>query len=241
MDSEYGAVYEDLYHRHWWWQSREKLIANVLKRFRPGNGWDGILDVGCGNGLSFELLSRFGRSVFGIEIDRRLVDDDGPHRKQIHVGPLDDTYEAPCSFSLITLLDVLEHIEDPVSVLRRVKQVATTHANVLITVPAFEGLWTSHDTMNEHYKRYTKQSLAHLARDADLEILHTEYFFHWVAPVKLVLRLKERLAGPSRSPVPQLPGSVVNRALYTISRMEQMAPPVLRPPFGSSLLLMGKF
>jgi 2-polyprenyl-3-methyl-5-hydroxy-6-metoxy-1,4-benzoquinol methylase len=241
VDPDYGIAYEDLYRRHWWWRARERLIALVLERFAPDSGWEGILDIGCGNGLTFDCLEQFGTCVHGIEADRRLVSEDGPHRHQIHVGPFDATYEPPVVFSLVTMFDVLEHIEDPLSALERVRSLASPNANLFVTVPAFSSLWTSHDDLNHHHVRYTRGTLKKLMHAAAVKVLHMEYFFHWVAPAKLVVRLKERVAGVSSASVPTVPPMMINRLLYGLSRSEQMLPSSMKPPFGSSLLLMGQF
>lgn len=241
MDPDYGAAYEDLYRRHWWWRARERLLERTLSRFAPVTGWESILDVGCGNGLAFDFLRRFGKEVRGIELDAELVSGDGPDRDLIHVGPLDETYEPPFSFSLITMLDVLEHIENPLPVLERARSVACAEASLLVTVPAFRGLWTSHDEMNRHYTRYTRSTLKEIVGSSGVNVLHLEYFFHWLAPAKLAVQAKERLTGPARATVPTVPPGPVNRLLYGVSRCEQMIPSAVKPPFGSSLILMGQF
>ena len=61
MDPTYGANYEELYRRHWWWRAREAAILHELARLKPAGGWRRILDVGCGNGLFFDRLSELGR------------------------------------------------------------------------------------------------------------------------------------------------------------------------------------
>jgi len=241
VDPDYGIAYENLYRLHWWWRAREEVITRTLARFRPPNGWDGILDVGCGDGLSFDWLGRFGKVIHGVEIDPRLVRQEGPLRDRIHLGPFDDTYEPPMAFSLITMLDVVEHMEDPAGALRRAGSVARPGGDLLITVPAFRALWTAHDELNHHYVRYTKQSLRTLVESVGVRVLHDEYFFHWVAPAKLITRFKEQLVGPSASVIPTVPAGWINHSLIALSRAERLLPDWLRPPFGSSLLMMGRF
>lgn len=241
MDPEYGGAYENLFNHHWWWRAREDFISTTLSRFKPQGGWDGILDVGCGNGLSFGWLSGFGRPVYGVEVDRRLVRDDNPQRDRIHVGRFDASYQPPMSFSLVTMLDVVEHMENPSEALLRARAVSRPGGHLLITVPAFQTLWTSHDEINHHYTRYTKRTLASLLDSIGLRVLHDQYFFHWVAPAKLVTRVKERVFGTSSPSIPKVPTGWLNKTLLTISRAEQLLPSWTKPPFGSSLLLMGRF
>ena len=75
MDQEYARQYEELYQRHWWWRCRESLILRVLERISREESLAAdrqILDVGCGNGLFFDKLQRFGK-VAGIEPDEILM------------------------------------------------------------------------------------------------------------------------------------------------------------------------
>ena len=83
MQQPYAAEYNRLYHEHWWWRSREAILMDVLARFCPRRGDLEILDVGCGDGLFFPELERFGR-VRGIEVDEGLLDPEGPYRERIY-------------------------------------------------------------------------------------------------------------------------------------------------------------
>ena len=58
MDSDYGARYRDLFQRHWWWRARERVILDALRAHQPAAGWRDVLDVGCGDGLFFDELSK---------------------------------------------------------------------------------------------------------------------------------------------------------------------------------------
>ena len=97
---------------HWWWRSREAILLDLLTRLVPAAGALEILDVGCGDGLFFPELERFGR-VRGIEVDEGLLDPDGPYRPDL-ARPLGDAaYQGDdWRFDLITALDVIEHIAD---------------------------------------------------------------------------------------------------------------------------------
>lgn len=70
-------------------------------------------------------------------------------------------------YSLILMLDVLEHLEDPVGALQHAVDLLTPEGTLLITVPAFMALWTNHDVLNHHLTRYTKRSFSNVARGQD--------------------------------------------------------------------------
>jgi 2-polyprenyl-3-methyl-5-hydroxy-6-metoxy-1,4-benzoquinol methylase len=104
----------DLYERHWWWRARERAILNVLRSRQPGQGWKGLLDVGCGEALFFDELAHFGE-VEGVEPEESLISPDSPHRARIHVGNFDRPAQLAGEFSVVLMLDALEHLADPVA------------------------------------------------------------------------------------------------------------------------------
>ena len=234
MDKHYALHYRELYERHWWWRAREELVLATLERWRPAEGWRAILDVGCGDGLFFEKLSPFGQ-VEGIEMDPTGIRRDGPWAERIRIGPFDESFQPGKKYSLLLMLDVLEHFQDPVGALGRALALLEPHGRILLTVPAFLLLWTSHDELNHHRTRYTRRSLASLGGQAGARILFSRYFFRWPAPVKLAVRIKESLFG-SHPTTPQVPPNWLNQALYGISRGEEKILGRIPLPFGSSLL-----
>jgi SAM-dependent methyltransferase len=237
MDPQYGHGYADLFRRHWWWRAREALLLQELRRARPVGGWRSVLDIGCGDGLFFDRLKEFGE-VEGVEPDAALVTPDGPHRAQIHVGPFDASFRPGKRYSLVLMLDVLEHLPDAPGALRAALDLLEPGGTFVATVPAFESLWTGHDDFNHHLTRYTRTTFRKLAHAAGLHIARERYFFHWTFPVKLLVRLKEAIQ--QRPPEPEgVPPAMVNKALYALSRVEQAMLGHLRPPFGSSLLVVG--
>jgi SAM-dependent methyltransferase len=240
MDADYGARYRELFQRHWWWRARERVILEALRTHRPASGWRNVLDVGCGDGLFFDELGRLPgvQLVEGVDPGADLVSPDGPHRARIHVAPFDATFQPGRRYSLIVMLDVLEHLPDPAASLRHALSLLEPDGVFLATVPAFMALWTRHDDLNHHYTRYDKASFSALAADAGLRIDDARYFFHWTAVGKLATRLKEALV-PGAPASPRVPPPAVNGVLYALSRTEARLLGGLCVPFGSSLLAVG--
>jgi 2-polyprenyl-3-methyl-5-hydroxy-6-metoxy-1,4-benzoquinol methylase len=240
MDSDYGRQYRELFERHWWWRARERVILDVLRANRPASGWRAVLDVGCGDGLFFDALARLDgvTLVEGVEPARDLVSSDGPHVRRIHVMPFDSSFQPDQRYSLILMLDVLEHLPDPVAAVAHARSLLEPDGVLLVTVPAFMALWTRHDDLNHHYTRYSEHSFRVVAAAAGLRIKAARYFFHWVTGAKLATRLAEALL-PGKPDVPSVPPAPVNRALYALSRLEERLARVVRIPFGSSLLVVG--
>ena len=233
MDPEYAARYAELHATHWWWRAREAFVLDALERRRGAVGGR-ILDVGCGDGLLFGELARLG-DVEGVEPDAAVVTPDGPWSSRIAVRPFDETFRPAYRYAQVLFLDVLEHVDDPVSMLAHALELLEPGGFVLVTVPALPALWTSHDDLNRHRARYTRRGLDRLARAAGARVETTRYFFHWLVPVKLAVRLKESVV-PAEPRTPGIPPRLLNEALERASRVEQATVSRLRVPFGASLL-----
>jgi SAM-dependent methyltransferase len=237
MERSYADAYRDLYQKHWWWRAREVLILRLLRELcaaQPVGTPPRILDVGCGDGLFFPRLAELGE-VSGVEADAQIVTVQGPLRERIHIGPFDESFAPGGSFDLILMLDVLEHLPDPGRALAHARRLLAPQGRLVVTVPAFLALWTRHDEWNQHRTRYTKRTLRAEAEEAGLDIEDGFYFFHWTAPAKLLVRLKERF-GLQSDQAPHLPSALANALAFRLTRWEQVLLGRLRLPFGSSLL-----
>jgi SAM-dependent methyltransferase len=237
MDPAYGARYEDLYRTHWWWRAREAAILIELKRLEPAGGFRRILDVGCGNGLFFDRLSELGE-VEGVEPDAALLDPKGPWRHAIHAVPFDDAFRTEHRFGAIVILDVLEHLDDPVAALHHAVGLLAPGGVIVCTVPAFQWLWTGHDVLNHHRRRYNRPAFRDLARRAGMRITSERYLFQWLVPAKLGVRLLERVRKSPPRP-PSIPPEPLNTFLRIISRIQERVTSVIRVPWGGSLMVSG--
>jgi SAM-dependent methyltransferase len=236
VDPKYGERYRELFEHHWWWRARTNLIIETLQRLLSCGGGESILDVGCGDGLFFDRLAQFGE-VEGVEPGAELVSENNPHRKRIHVCPFDEGFLPGKQYSVILMLDVLEHLENPARALRHVAHLLKPGGRFVATVPAFMALWTNHDVLNHHQTRYTKASIRTVAGETGLRIEEQRYLYHWTCPAKLVVGAVERMF-PSEPSPPKVPPSWLNQILYKLSRIEQQTLTRLPMPFGSSLLVV---
>jgi SAM-dependent methyltransferase len=240
MERTYTEIYRDLYFRHWWWRAREEFLVAILRRYLPRKPQRHLLDIGCGAGQFFERLAEFG-SVEGIEPDTSLQTGRSDVDDRIHWGTL-QTFRPNRRFSAVLLLDVLEHVPDPILTMTTAAGLLEPGGVIIATVPAFPVLWTRHDELNNHLVRYTKQTLAEVAHQAGCDINLLRYFFHWTFPAKLVVRMREQWfgGGVDESVIPHVPSAKINRALYLFSRAEQVCTASVSLPFGSSLLFVGR-
>ena len=238
MDPAYGQTYRDLYRRHWWWRARERVVLAHLDRARPEAGWRRALDVGCGDGLLFPALRGYAAHVEGVEPDAALVSRAAREDGTIHVRPFDASFVPGRTFDLVLFLDVLEHLDEPAAAVAHAASLMDPGGTLLVTVPAFMHLWTTHDDLNHHRTRYTRSRLTallstHFALDT------VRYFFRWVHPVKAAQHVAEAVLRPEPAP-PGIPPRPLNTALYMLSRAEDALLGWSGIPVGSSLLAVGR-
>lgn len=232
MDASYTKAYADLYRRHWWWRVREAILLERIRDLLGNRAHEArILDVGCGAGLFFDALEQFGR-VEGIESDPVAVAQSGRWRSRIHTGVV-ETFTSDKPFDVILALDVVEHIRTPAVMLRHAARLLAADGRMVITTPAFNWLWTSHDRLNHHVKRYTAVEMRALIREAGLDPIDTRYLFQSLVVPKLLVRTMEALR-PAPPALPKIPPASLNHALETWFRTEHAIAGWL--PFGSSVM-----
>jgi SAM-dependent methyltransferase len=192
MDRDYELQTHRAEDRHWWYRGRRKVLEGVITGLRlPGRAR--ILDAGCGSGRNMIDLARHG-VVTGIELSDISVQlARGRSVGEVIAGsvlqmPFDDD-----SFELAASLDVIEHLEDDLGALRELRRVVAPGGSLLVTVPAYPWLWSGHDEINHHHRRYTRRSLERVARQAGWEQVRTTYFNSLLLPVAILLRILDRL------------------------------------------------
>lgn len=236
MQADYARAYRTLWQRHWWWRSREAFLLGWLDELHRRDPLRRILDVGCGDGLFFDRLSRFGE-VSGLEPDGALVSD--PRwRGRIRVEPLGRQFRGGADHDLVLMLDVLEHIEDDATALAAAWTALRPGGRLLLTVPALGWLWSRHDEANQHYRRYDRPGLAAALRGAGFEIETLRYFFFWTVAPLLARRWLAPAGGgigTADYAVP-IPAEPINRALGWLSRGDHAVGRWVPWPLGSSLL-----
>ena len=238
MDQEYRDRYATLYRRHWWWRAREWYLTRQLDRVVGAGGAGDILDFGCGDGLFFPVLERYGRP-FGVETDTGLLSPENKWRDRITSQWTDGDPAEAGRYGLIVALDVLEHIENPHPVAAEFRRRLRPDGLCLITVPAFQSMWTRHDDVNQHVHRHTQREMESMLRGSGFEIVDARYFFVWVGVAKWFLARLQSLV-PGRAKPPSLPWAPVNAIVRGISLLEMRVLGRLRPAFGSSLLVLAR-
>jgi SAM-dependent methyltransferase len=182
---------------HWWYRGRRRVILAELERL-PLPAGASVLDAGCGSGRTLQELTRFGE-VTGIELD---PDAAGLARSRGHgevrVGRLEQLPWEDGSFDLITCLDVIEHTPDDRATLRELRRVTRPGGFLLVTVPAYQALWSLHDQANHHYRRYGRRGLRAAAQAAGWRVERVTSFNSLLLAPAAAVRLAQRRIGTHR-------------------------------------------
>lgn len=215
--------------RHWWYRARREVLASLIaRRIAPPPG-GAILEIGCGTGHNLAMLGRFGH-VDAIELDpaARAVATQRLGREVS--GSRLPGLEGVCEghYDLVALLDVLEHVEDDRAALASIARRLTPGGAILLTVPAFQWMWSAHDVVNHHHRRYSKAALSAAIKEAGLSATFIGYFNSILFPLAAAARLAGRLTGKEDSD-DTLPPAPVNRAFEALFGLERHA--IGRLPF----------
>ncbi|KAI1693585.1 methyltransferase domain-containing protein [Ditylenchus destructor] len=162
---------------HWWYVARRDILADFIGReVNPPKGAR-ILEIGCGTGHNLPMLGAFGE-VDAIEIDPAAREIASQRLgKEVGSSPLPElTGVADGQYDMIAVLDVVEHIEDDVAALEAMAKRLKPGGTILITVPAHQWMWSAHDVVNHHKRRYSKATLIAALERAGLKWRKLGYF-----------------------------------------------------------------
>ena len=231
------AAIEDV---HWWFVGRRKIIDNVLSGL-PLPPESDILEAGCGTGGNLAMLARYGQ-VRGIEVDetaRRFAV--ARQTGEVVAGRLPDGIPFPGrSFDLIVLFDVLEHIDDDEGAVRALHARQKPGGWLVVTVPAFRFLWSRHDEIHHHRRRYTAGDVGRTVTAAGYTIHYATYFNMWLLPLMIASRLAQRFTGSSSVAGREVPGSLLNKAFAGIMASERFLMGSTALPAGGSVLMVAR-
>ena len=200
MDPGYVAVHAEEDRRHWWFLGRQAIILAEMARWLPA-GRLRLAELGCGSGGLLTGLARFGE-VVGVEADPALREAARRRGLPVLSGTLpDDIPLAPGTLDAACLFDVLEHLDDDGRALARIRSLLAPGGLLFVTVPAYAWLWSRHDELLGHRRRYTARGLRLLAEHAGFHVERLTYFNTLLAPPILPLPLLPP-PPPRPSPLP---------------------------------------
>ncbi len=243
MIPDYVRQYELLEKSHWWWKARREIIKRKLLTLSAGrrlNGKFSLLDMGCGSGITLKSL-KDDFECYGLEPDPLLVER---ARQNSEVPVLQGALPQAVpdfgrKFDFVLLLDVLEHIEDDVKALQTVKSMLNPGGQIIINVPAFSFLWSIHDEVNEHKRRYEVDKLKTKIQSAGLKLRSVEF---WCTCFFLIVYLVRKCFARKTTSMQhyrvRIPPRAINLFLERFVVFEHSFLQRVQAPFGLSLMVV---
>ncbi len=247
MDPQFYKEYYTLERSHWWFKARLQILERLFLRQVKQERDLKILNVGVATGATTEMLAKYG-TVTSVEYDQACCDFllEKTGIEAINASLTELPFEDN-SFDLVCAFDVIEHIEDDSLAVSEINRVLKPGSNYFVTVPAFQFLWSNHDVVNHHFRRYTRGQLNELFTKQNMNVGYSSYFNFWlffpIALVRTILNLlpRKKNADTSGSDNEVLSSSnILNKLLFTIFRSERaLLSTGVKFPLGISIVSLG--
>lgn len=241
MEADVYAIESTIEEGHWWFVGRRRLFATILEELGTPLDAD-ILEVGSGTGANLRLLKTLGfRRFQGIDLSPIAVELS--RRKGFDSVAQGDLRALPWpddNFDLVIATDILEHIDDDKDAMMEIARVLRPGGHVLVTVPALQILWSVHDQIADHYRRYSRASLLNVLRQSGLEAREICYFNYILLPLIALARgIISLLRLPLRNPN-TINTRILNWLLTRVFHIDIWSARRWKPPLGVSILLIGR-
>lgn len=239
METEAYSIAADVEKKHWWFCGRRAILRSVLNQLAvPNDASCRILEVGCGNGGNLPLLAEYGQ-VTAVEID-----DEARGRAakcgiaQIEKGYLPDglPFKGP-TFDLILALDVVEHVDNDLESIRALREILNPNGILLITVPAYQWLWSEHDELTHHKRRYNLVQCKELLAEGGFSTHYATYFNSLLFPLAVThIKLRKYFSDDPYGAL-RIPSPCINRLLLSTFALESKLIPATTIAYGVSILI----
>jgi len=210
---------------HWWFLARRELFLRQVAHAAHELGAPGrrlrILDYGCGTGFNLPFLAAWG-DVVGADVAAEALGDFRKATEFVRLDLRDDLHAHHGRFDVVVALDVLEHCDDDVEGLRDMRRFVAAGGQMVLTVPAYQWLWSGEDVVSRHQRRYTKSTLLAACRSAGLEVRYASYFNLAILPAMAAVIWARRLVSAeslAHSNLRETPGWL-NATLHAVCGLE---------------------
>jgi 2-polyprenyl-3-methyl-5-hydroxy-6-metoxy-1,4-benzoquinol methylase len=223
---------------HWWFEGRKLVLSTILKKYSINKKI--ILDYGCGVGINLDMLSKFGK-VFYYDTSRLAINyvKKNYSNKNFFIN-INKLYKYKKKFDLIVATDVIEHIKNDRREIIKISNLLKKNGYVLITVPAFQCLYSSKDKSLKHYRGYNKETLRNLLNKHFNEIKFTYFNFILFLPIAILILFFKITKIKFISSVEKKPNFLINKLAFFLFAFESFFINKMKYPFGISLLFFGK-
>ncbi len=224
---------------HWWSAGKRRIVQDSLTMLTVNSGK--ILDIGCGTGIILETFKNHG-CIVGVDNSEHALKF-CKLRKQFRLIQANIEEQLPFKqnmFDVVFAFDVLEHLNNDACVMNELYRVCKEGSYVIITVPAYQFMWSKHDESLHHKRRYSKKALKKVVQDAGFTLKKLSYFNTILFPLIFAFRISHIFRREVKSdfylPIP----SFINWILLSLFSMEKYFLRRVNLPFGLSLLCIAK-
>lgn len=237
MRSDEFARMRALQDSHWWFAGRRLLLRSLVARLGLCDSL--ILDAGCGTGFARDELSRAG-AVVGLDSSREALRAWGDATARLCcLASVERLPFARGVFDLVVALDVLEHLEDDSIALSEMERVCKPGGYAFVTVPACPRLWSSHDEVLGHRRRYTMGDIVSKIRDAGFSVQKASHIVTGPFVPAALLRMARRRRAPLSSDLAPVP-EPLNSLLILWMRLEVALAWRTGLPFGLTVFVLAR-
>ena len=207
--------------RHWWYRARRQVVAELIRRKVPLPEGAKGLEIGCGTGHNLGMLGEFA-AMDALEVDpvaRELAERRLGHK--VLSAPLPALEGVPAvTYDLVAALDVIEHIPDDKAALEGIARALKPGGKLVMTVPAHQWMWSAHDVVNHHQRRYSKRGFKTLVDNSPLKLESIGYLNSLLFPVAMAQRLASKITGKEDADLAP-PAEPINQALERVFALER--------------------
>jgi SAM-dependent methyltransferase len=251
MQKQYYQDYYTLERTHWWFVARMQIIEDLIRRKIYKELPLKILNIGTATGAGTVMMQQFG-NVTSVEYDRDCCNFLNNDLKISTINAsITELPFADNTFDLVCAFDVIEHVEDHQLAAQEMKRVCKKEGYLFLTVPAYQFLWSEHDVINQHCRRYRAAQLKHLFTTINVTVIKQSYFNFWfflpIAVIRILLwpfqknKLQKKPQQEAKSDFGKFNNGIINKICYRIFISEKYLLRFMNFPFGvSNLLLMKK-
>ena len=240
LDTDNATALLEADSTHWWFRSKASFVASALRRHLSPRQRDGyLLDVGAGSGGVTSRLGWQPGKLLAADGSEMLLRAARAHHALMATRAAGDRLPLrPGAVTVATLLDVIEHLQDPAATLAEVWRTLDDDGLLVVTVPAHQWLWSGADEVLGHVRRYTMPLLRERLRESGFQPVFMSHVFSWlVPPVWLQRRMtadKQRQLGLDQT------SPIIDRAALVLSRIERAIVRAVPLPVGTTILCVAR-
>lgn len=223
---------------YWWHLGRLRIISAYVDRALRNNTKPTILNVGCGTGGTIDMLEKFGTvDNIDISVDAIKFMKQAGYSRITKVEGITLPFKTK-SYDMVGAFDVLEHIENQTGALKEWHRVIKDKGAVVITVPAYQWLWSDHDVSLYHVRRYTTGRLKQVATEAGFVVEKKSYAIVFSLPMIVVFRFINKIRGKATDSetsyvdIPNWLNGIFTYILYSEAFFHKF----IKFPFGTSVV-----